>query len=81
MSDQDESVVLAAYEAYGRGEVNRLLELVHPDLEWTYLDPSMQNPQPQTCHGREGSWPGFWGSKPTGALSQRWRRLPPAATR
>ncbi len=37
----------------GRGEVNRLLELVHPDLEWTYLDPSMQNPQPQTCHGRE----------------------------
>lgn len=53
MSDEDESVVHAAYEAYGRGDVNRLLELVHPDLEWTYLDPSMQNPQPQTCHGRE----------------------------
>ena len=53
MSDEDESVVRAAYEAYGLGEVNRLLELVHPDLEWTYLDPSMENPQPQTCHGRE----------------------------
>jgi ketosteroid isomerase-like protein len=53
MSDENESVVRAAYEAYGRGEVNRLLELVHPDLEWTYLDPSMENPQPQTCHGRE----------------------------
>ena len=53
MSDEDESVVRAAYEAYGQGEVNRLLELVHPDLEWTYLDPSMENPQPQTCHGRE----------------------------
>jgi ketosteroid isomerase-like protein len=53
MSDEDESVVRAAYEAYGRGEVNSLLELVHPDLEWTYLDPSMENPRPQTCHGRE----------------------------
>jgi hypothetical protein len=29
------------------------LELVHPDLEWTCLDPGMENPQPQTCHGRE----------------------------
>jgi ketosteroid isomerase-like protein len=53
MSDENESVVRAAYEAYGRGEVNRLLELVHADLEWTYLDPSIENPQPQTCHGRE----------------------------
>ena len=49
----DTDWVRAAYEAYGQGEVNRLLELLHPDLEWTYLDPSMENPQPQTCHGRE----------------------------
>jgi ketosteroid isomerase-like protein len=53
MSEENESVVRAAYEAYGRGEVNRLLELVHPDLEWTYLDPSFADPQPQVCHGRE----------------------------
>jgi ketosteroid isomerase-like protein len=53
MSEENESVVLAAYEAYGRGEVSRLLELVHPDLEWTYLDPSVEDPQPQVCHGRE----------------------------
>jgi ketosteroid isomerase-like protein len=53
MSDEDVSVVRAAYEAYGQGEMHRLLELVHPDLEWTYLDPSMPDPQPQTCHGRE----------------------------
>ena len=45
--------VAPAYEVYRQGEVNRLLGLVHPDLEWTYLDPSMENPQPQTCHGRE----------------------------
>ena len=31
----------------------RLLDLVHPDLEWTYLDPSVEDPQPQVCHGRE----------------------------
>jgi ketosteroid isomerase-like protein len=53
MSEENEPVVRAAYEAYGRGEVSRLLELVHPDLEWTYLDPSLKDPQPQVCHGRE----------------------------
>jgi ketosteroid isomerase-like protein len=53
MSEENESVVRAAYHAYGRGEVSRLLELVHPDLEWTYLDPSVEDPQPQVCHGRE----------------------------
>ncbi len=64
MSDENESVVGAAYEAYRRGEVKRLLELVHPDLEWTYLDPGRQGPQPRTCHGREqlaqalGQWAG-----------------------
>ena len=30
-----------------------LLELVHPHLEWTYLDPRFEDPQPQICHGRE----------------------------
>jgi ketosteroid isomerase-like protein len=53
MSEDNESVVRAAYEAYGRGEVARLLELVHPDLEWTYLDPSCEDPRPQVCHGRD----------------------------
>jgi ketosteroid isomerase-like protein len=53
MSEENEAAVRTAYEAYGRGEVNRLLELVHSDLEWTYLDPSSEDPQPQVCHGRE----------------------------
>jgi ketosteroid isomerase-like protein len=52
MPPEDEAVVRAAYEAYGRGEVARLLDLVHPDLEWTYLDPGMPEPQPRVCHGR-----------------------------
>jgi ketosteroid isomerase-like protein len=53
MSEENESLVRAAYEAYGRGEVNRLLDLVDPGLEWTYLDPSLEDPRPQVCHGRE----------------------------
>ena len=53
MSKENEALVRRAYEAYGRGDVTGLLELVHPDLEWTYLDPSFENPQPQVCHGRD----------------------------
>jgi ketosteroid isomerase-like protein len=53
MPEENEFVVRAAYEAYGQGEVNSLLELVHPDLEWTYLDPSFKEPHPQVCHGRQ----------------------------
>jgi hypothetical protein len=29
-----------------------MLELVDPDLEWTYLDPTLEQPIPQVCHGR-----------------------------
>jgi len=29
-----------------------MLNLVDPDLEWTYLDPSAATPRPQVCHGR-----------------------------
>ena len=53
MSRENEALVRGAYEAYGRGDVTRLLELVHPDLEWSYLDPSVADPQPQVCHGRD----------------------------
>ena len=53
MSAENEALVRGAYDAYGRGDVTRLLELVHPDLEWTYLDPSFEDPQPQVCHGRD----------------------------
>ena len=29
-----------------------MLEAVDPDLEWTFLDPSVEEPEPQVCHGR-----------------------------
>jgi len=53
MSKENEALVRTAYEAYGQGDVTALLQLVHPELEWTYLNPSFENPQPQICQGRE----------------------------
>jgi hypothetical protein len=32
--------------------VVRVLDIVDPDLEWTHLDPNLDDPEPQTCHGR-----------------------------
>jgi uncharacterized protein len=53
MSEENEALVRGAYEAYGRGDVTILLELADPDLEWTYLDPSVADPHPQVCRGRD----------------------------
>jgi ketosteroid isomerase-like protein len=53
MADRNEAVVREAYEAYGRGDVARMLEFVDPELEWTYLDPALENPEPGTCRGRD----------------------------
>ena len=53
MSQPNEDLVREAYAAYGRGDVDRMLTFVDPELEWTYLDPSMENPEPRTCHGRK----------------------------
>jgi ketosteroid isomerase-like protein len=52
MSEENEALVRAAYQAYGQGDMTGMLALVHPDLEWTYLDPAFGDPEPQTCHGR-----------------------------
>jgi hypothetical protein len=34
------------------GDVTAMLELFDAELEWTYLGPSVADPQPQVCHGR-----------------------------
>ena len=52
MSKENEDLVRAAYQAYGQGDMTGMLALIHPDLEWTYLDPAFADPEPQTCHGR-----------------------------
>jgi ketosteroid isomerase-like protein len=53
MTDRNEALVREAYEAYGRGDVAGMLEFVDPELEWTYLNPGFENPEPETCHGRD----------------------------
>ncbi|HYZ52302.1 MAG TPA: nuclear transport factor 2 family protein [Streptosporangiaceae bacterium] len=53
MTDRNEALVREAYEAYGRGDVARMLEFVDPELEWTYLDPAFESPEPGTCRGRD----------------------------
>ncbi len=51
MSEENEALVRAAYRAYGQGDMTGMIALIHPDLEWTYLDPAFADPEPQTCHG------------------------------
>jgi ketosteroid isomerase-like protein len=51
-AEENVALVREAYGAYTRGETAGLLDLVDPDLEWTYLDPSTVNAPPQICRGR-----------------------------
>jgi ketosteroid isomerase-like protein len=48
----NETVIRDAYAAYARGEIDKMLDFIDPELEWTYLDPGLSNPDPQICHGR-----------------------------
>jgi ketosteroid isomerase-like protein len=52
MSNENETLIRTAYDAYSRGDITAMLEFVDAELEWTYLDPSLADPQPQVCHGR-----------------------------
>jgi len=53
VAHQNEDLVRQAYQAYTDGDMAALLDLVHPELEWTFLDPAFENPEPATCHGRD----------------------------
>jgi len=52
MSNENVDLIRRAYEAYSRGDMATMLQFVDPDLEWTYLDPIIKDPEPQVCHGR-----------------------------
>jgi ketosteroid isomerase-like protein len=52
MSKENTDLTRRAYQAYASGDLAAMLELVDPDLEWTYLDPTLEQPIPQVCHGR-----------------------------
>jgi ketosteroid isomerase-like protein len=49
--DANEVAIRTAYDAYTQGDIDTLLAVFSPDLEWTYLDPSVENPIPQVCRG------------------------------
>ena len=53
MCNQNEWIVREAFRAYQRGDIPRMMEFVAPDLDWTYLDPGLEDPEPQTCRGRD----------------------------
>lgn len=53
MATDAESLVRRAFEAFAGGDFDAALELVDPDFEWTYLDPSVADPEPQVCRGRD----------------------------
>jgi ketosteroid isomerase-like protein len=52
MSNENETLIRTAYDAYSRGDISAMFEIFDAELEWTYLDPSLADPQPQVCHGR-----------------------------
>jgi ketosteroid isomerase-like protein len=53
MSNENAELIRRAYQAYARGDLDPMLELVDPDLEWTYLDPAVAHPTLQICRGRQ----------------------------
>ena len=53
MSNENAELIRRAYQAYANGDLDAMLEFVDPDLDWTYLDPALEQPTPQVCHGRQ----------------------------
>lgn len=53
MTFDNVELVRNAFEKYANGETAAIAEIVDPDLEWTFLDPSVEDPSPQICRGRE----------------------------
>ena len=52
MSNENANLIRRAYQAYASGDLQAMLQFVDPDLEWTYLDPGLEDPQPEVCNGR-----------------------------
>ena len=62
MVNETEDLVRRAFEALASGDVDRVLELVDPEFEWTFLDSSVEDPEPQVCLGR--SELAYWIGRP-----------------
>jgi ketosteroid isomerase-like protein len=44
MSNENAELIRRAYQAYANGDLATMLELIDSDLEWTYLDPTLEHP-------------------------------------
>ena len=53
MSSEHAELIQRADQADANGEVAAMLEYIDPELEWTSLDPALEDPTPQVCHGRQ----------------------------
>jgi ketosteroid isomerase-like protein len=51
MTTDNEGLIRRAYEAFAAGDVATMMQFIDADLEWTYLDPAFEDPDPQVCHG------------------------------
>ena len=70
MSNENADLIWRAYEAYANGDLASMLEFVDPDLEWTYLDPALEYPTPQVCHGHHELEPGLRAAGPSMASAE-----------
>jgi ketosteroid isomerase-like protein len=50
-SQENEAAIRTAYTSYADGDIDALVAVFDPALEWTYLDPSLKKPKPKTCRG------------------------------
>jgi len=71
MPEDADDLIRRAYDAYGRGDLTTMLELIDQDLEWTYLDPAFEHPEPQVCHGRDELAAALRGQQRRGLRSAR----------
>jgi ketosteroid isomerase-like protein len=53
LDNDAEQVARQAYAGFAAGDTEAVLRLVDQDLEWTFLDPSVPNPEPAVCRGRD----------------------------
>ena len=59
MPSDNVELIRRAYEAYSRDDLETMLGFVDPNVERTYLDPNLPQPDPQVCRGRRASHGGI----------------------
>jgi ketosteroid isomerase-like protein len=53
MRSDSVELIRRAYEAYSQDDLKSMLGFADPNVKWTYLDPSLPQPEPLVCRGRE----------------------------